>query len=107
MEFARLLPNGVAELHTSLVSHKPIEDTRKLSELVCELQLNDASRTVQTNRSARALPLESGMCFRWSAAAVVLGRSAEDWVEWKDELGRTLSDVYRAPAESNQPETNI
>ena len=36
-----------------------------------------------------------------TAAAVVLGRSANGWVEWKDEHGQTLSDVYRAPAELN------
>jgi hypothetical protein len=41
-----------------------------------------------------------------TAAAVVLGRSANGWVEWKDEHGQTLSDVYRAPAESNEPEAN-
>ncbi len=41
-----------------------------------------------------------------TAAAVVLGRSANGWVEWKDDHGQTLSDVYRAPAESNEPETN-
>ncbi|MFO1065439.1 MAG: DUF4357 domain-containing protein [Pirellulales bacterium] len=37
-----------------------------------------------------------------TAAAVVLGRSANGWVEWKDEHGRTLSDVHRAPAESSE-----
>jgi len=42
-----------------------------------------------------------------TAAAVVLGRSANGWVEWKDVNGHTLSDVYRAPAESNEPETNV
>lgn len=41
-----------------------------------------------------------------TAAAVVLGRSANGWVEWKDDHGQTLSDVYRAPSESNEPETN-
>ncbi len=41
-----------------------------------------------------------------TAAAVVLGRSANGWVEWKDDQGQTLSDVYRAPAESNELETN-
>ncbi len=30
-----------------------------------------------------------------SAAAVVLGRRANGWTEWKDEAGKTLSDVYR------------
>ena len=42
-----------------------------------------------------------------TAAAVVLGRTANGWVEWKDVQGQTLSDVYRAPADSNEPETNI
>jgi hypothetical protein len=42
-----------------------------------------------------------------TAAAVVLGRSANGWVEWKDVNGRTLSDVYRAPTDSNEPETNV
>ena len=42
-----------------------------------------------------------------NAAAVVLGRSANGWVEWKDEHGQTLSDVYRAPAESSEPETDV
>jgi hypothetical protein len=41
-----------------------------------------------------------------TAAAVVLGRSANGWIEWKDENGQTLSDVYRATEESNEPETN-
>jgi hypothetical protein len=42
-----------------------------------------------------------------SAAAVVLGRSANGWVEWKDEHGQTLNDVYRAPSESIEfEETN-
>jgi hypothetical protein len=34
-----------------------------------------------------------------TAAAVVLGRSANGWVEWKDEQGQTLSDVYRTVVE--------
>jgi hypothetical protein len=41
-----------------------------------------------------------------TAAAVVLGRSANGWIEWKDENGQTLSDVYRATEESDEPETN-
>jgi hypothetical protein len=33
------------------------------------------------------------------AAAVVLGRTANGWVEWKDNSGRTLSDAKRVAAE--------
>ena len=32
-----------------------------------------------------------------TAAAVVLGRSANGWIEWRDDTGSTLSDVYRTP----------
>ncbi len=41
-----------------------------------------------------------------TAAAVVLGRSATGWIEWIDDHGQTLSDVFRAPAESHEPESN-
>ncbi len=41
-----------------------------------------------------------------TAAAVVLGRSANGWIEWKDDHGQTLSNVYRAPAESNDAESD-
>jgi hypothetical protein len=40
-----------------------------------------------------------------TAAAIVLGRSANGWVEWKDERGQTLSDVYRAPAETGEADS--
>ncbi|WP_419195173.1 DUF4357 domain-containing protein, partial [Novipirellula herctigrandis] len=30
-----------------------------------------------------------------TAAAVVLGRNANGWVEWKDKNGATLSEVHR------------
>lgn len=30
-----------------------------------------------------------------AAASICLGRSANGWIEWKDEEGRTLNDVYR------------
>ena len=30
-----------------------------------------------------------------AAAAVVLGRSANGWVEWKDKTGATLSEIHR------------
>ncbi len=33
------------------------------------------------------------------AAAVVLGRTSNGWVEWKDKDGRTLHDVKRAEPE--------
>jgi hypothetical protein len=35
-----------------------------------------------------------------TAAAVVLGRSANGWIEWKDDHGQTLSDVYRVTGET-------
>ena len=35
-----------------------------------------------------------------TAAAVVLGRSANGWVEWKDDRNQTLSDVYRTSVEA-------
>ncbi len=38
-----------------------------------------------------------------TAAAVVLGRSANGWIEWKDDNGLTLDDVYRAPTELSDP----
>jgi hypothetical protein len=41
-----------------------------------------------------------------TAAAIVLGRSANGWIEWKDDHGQTLSNVYRAPAESNDAESD-
>ena len=41
-----------------------------------------------------------------TAAAVVLGRMANGWVEWKDERGQTLNDVYRAPTESGDAESD-
>lgn len=41
-----------------------------------------------------------------TAAAVVLGRSANGWIEWKDDHGQTLSSIYRAPAESNDAESD-
>lgn len=41
-----------------------------------------------------------------TAAAVVLGRPANGWIEWKDENGKTLNDVYRAPAESSEVEAD-
>jgi len=41
-----------------------------------------------------------------TAAAVVLGRSANGWIEWKDEHGQTLSDVYRAQAESTDADSD-
>lgn len=37
-----------------------------------------------------------------NAAAVVLGRTANGWLEWKDKAGRTLSEVYRDTDESEQ-----
>ena len=41
-----------------------------------------------------------------TAAAVVLGRSANGWIEWKDEQGQTLHDVYRATVELSDPEVD-
>ncbi len=41
-----------------------------------------------------------------TAAAVVFGRSANGWVEWKDDLGQTLSDVYRALAEPSDADSD-
>jgi len=41
-----------------------------------------------------------------TAAAIVLGRSANGWIEWKDDYGQTLSDVYRAPAESSDADSD-
>ncbi|WP_419193773.1 DUF4357 domain-containing protein [Novipirellula herctigrandis] len=38
-----------------------------------------------------------------TAAAVVLGRSANGWVEWKDKNGATLSEVHRDSNESSDP----
>lgn len=40
-----------------------------------------------------------------TAAAVVLGRSANGWIEWKEEQGQTLNDVYRAPVELSDAES--
>lgn len=34
-----------------------------------------------------------------TAAAVVLGRSANGWTEWKDKNGATLNEIYREPDE--------
>lgn len=42
-----------------------------------------------------------------TAAAVVLGRSANGWTEWKDESGLTLSDVFRSPIETSGDETDL
>ena len=33
-----------------------------------------------------------------AAAAALLGRTANGWMEWKSEDGRTLGDIKRAPA---------
>ena len=37
------------------------------------------------------------------AAALVLARRANGWLEWKREDGMTLHDVYRADAEAADP----
>ena len=42
-----------------------------------------------------------------TAAAVVLGRSANGWTEWKDESGLTLSDVFRSSIETSEDETDL
>jgi hypothetical protein len=42
-----------------------------------------------------------------TAAAVVLGRSANGWTEWKDESGLTLSDVFQSPIETSEDETDL
>jgi hypothetical protein len=41
------------------------------------------------------------------AAAMVLGRTANGWLEWKTSEGKTLHDVERAAAESEQPPTSV
>ena len=38
------------------------------------------------------------------AAAVVLGRTANGWVEWKDKAGATLSDVHRSASDPLEAE---
>ena len=42
-----------------------------------------------------------------TAAAVVLGRTANGWVEWKDDHGQTLSDVYRVTEETESTDEPI
>jgi hypothetical protein len=38
------------------------------------------------------------------AAAVVLGRTANGWIEWKNKAGATLSDVHRNASDSTEAE---
>ena len=50
----------------------------------------------------RRLPLRAGLCVQSpsTAAAVVLGRSANGRIEWKDAQGRTLKELQAQEAAS-------
>ena len=37
-----------------------------------------------------------------AAAAIVLGRTSNGWVDWKDDNGRTLHEVKRAPSDNDE-----
>lgn len=80
--------------------------------------LKDSTARIESVASARTVPLkrqaligsgvlvQEGQVFRFAedylfdspsgAASVILGRTANGWVEWKTEDGRTLHDVERA-----------
>ena len=42
-----------------------------------------------------------------TAAALVLGRSANGWLEWKDQNGKTLNEIYRTPTVPIDSEMDI
>ena len=73
---------------------RPIISNVHASELRASLFPNESG--IVTLAKDVELPAPS------AAAVFVLGTSANGWIEWVDENGNTLSDVYRTERDHNE-----